>query len=246
MAMPVIEANRRTMLGLSAAAIGAAGLMSATTAFAADPVAGPPRTDLTPAQALARLIEGNRKFVADEDNVSDISTRRRLELARGQAPFAALVGCADSRVGPEQLFGSGLGEMFIVRTAGNYVDDAGYGSLAYAVAALGVPLIVVMGHERCGAVDAATKLVANNDQLPPSLTRMVQPILPAVVDARASLTAGRDLLDHAIHMNVRHVVKTLRESTDPLLATPMREGKVMVVGAYYDLDTGAVDFFDRG
>lgn len=247
MTMPIIEADRRTMLGLSAAAVGAAGLMSVTStaASAADPVAGPPRTDLTPAQALARLMEGNRKFVADEDNVSDLSTRRRLELARGQAPFAALVGCADSRVGPEQLFGSGLGEMFIVRTAGNYVDDAGYGSLAYAVAALGVPLIVVMGHERCGAVDAATKLVANNEQLPPSLTRMVQPILPAVVDARATVGTG-DLLDHAIHMNVRHVVKTLRESTDPLLATPMREGKVMVVGAYYDLDTGAVDFFDRG
>ncbi len=246
MNLPIIEADRRTMLGLSAAALGAASLMSVSTANAADPVAGPPRTSLTPAQALERLMEGNRKFVADEDNVSDLSTRRRLELARGQAPFAALVGCADSRVGPEQLFGSGLGEMFIVRTAGNYVDDAGYGSLAYAVAALGVPLIVVMGHERCGAVDAATKLVIDNQQLPPSLTRMVQPILPAVVDARATVGAGGDLLDHAIHTNVRHVVKTLRESNDPLLAAPMREGRVMVVGAYYDLDTGAVDFFDRG
>lgn len=246
MEMPKIEADRRTMLGLSAAAIGAAGLMATTTARAADPVAGPARTNLSPAQALARLMEGNRKFVADEDNVSDLSTRRRLELARGQAPFAALVGCADSRVGPEQLFGAGLGELFIVRTAGNYVDDAGYGSLAYAVAALGVPLIVVLGHERCGAVDAATKLVVNNEQLPPSLTRMVQPILPAVVDARSSVAAGGDLLDHAIHINVRHVVRTLRESTDPLLAAPMREGKVMVVGAYYDLDTGAVEFFDRG
>ncbi len=240
------EANRRTMLGVAALAAGAAAILPANRAVAADPVSGPARTSLTPAQALTRLMEGNRKFVADEDNVSDLSTRRRLELARGQAPFAALVGCADSRVGPEQLFGAGLGELFIVRTAGNYVDDAGYGSLAYAVAALGVPLIVVMGHERCGAVDAATKLVVDNAQLPPSLTRMVQPILPAIVDARASLGAGADLLDHAIHMNVRHVTRTLRQSTDPLLATPMVEGKVMVVGAYYDLDTGAVDFFDRG
>ena len=244
--MPIIEADRRAVLGMAAVAATAAAALPATGAAAADAPGGPARTSLTPAQALARLMEGNRKFVADEDNVSDISTRRRLEIARGQAPFAALVGCADSRVGPEQLFGAGLGELFIVRTAGNYVDDAGYGSLAYGVAALGVPLIVVLGHERCGAVDAATKLVANNEQLPPSLTRMVQPILPAVVDARATLPTGGDLVDHAIHMNVRHVVKTLRESTDPLLATPMREGKVMVVGAYYDLDTGAVDFFDRG
>ena len=242
--MGVLETDRRAVLGMAAIAATAAALPAG--AAAADPAAGPPRTSLTPAQALARLMEGNRKFVADEDNASDLSTRRRLELARGQAPFAALVGCADSRVGPEQLFGAGLGELFIVRTAGNYVDDAGYGSLAYGVAALGVPLIVVLGHERCGAVDAATRLVANNEQLPPSLTRMVQPILPAVVDARATLPSGGNLVDHAIHMNVRHVVKTLRESTDPLLAAPMREGKVIVVGAYYDLDTGAVDFFDRG
>jgi carbonic anhydrase len=190
-------------------------------------------------------MEGNRRFVADQDSSADISTKRRLELARGQGPFAALVGCADSRVGPEHLFGGGLGELFIVRTAGNYVDDAGYGSLAYAVAALGVPLIVVLGHERCGAVDAATKLVVNNDQLPPSLARMVQPILPAVVDARASHKGG-DLTDAAIHMNVRHVTRSLRQGTDPLMAEPMRAGKLMVVGAYYDLDTGRVDFFDRG
>ena len=243
--MNLLEADRRMVLGMAAIATGGAAMLSASGAAAADPVTGPPRTSLTPVQALARLMDGNRRFVADEDNVSDLSTRRRLELARGQAPFAALVGCADSRVGPEQLFGAGLGELFIVRTAGNYVDDAGYGSLAYAVAALGVPLIVVMGHERCGAVDAATKLVVDNAQLPPSLTRMVQPILPAVVDARASLASGGDLLDHAIHMNVRHVVRSLRASSDPLLAMPMREGKAMVVGAYYDLDTGAVDFFDR-
>ncbi len=240
----LLTADRRAVMGMAALAAGAAAAAPAI-AHAADPAAGPPRTSLTPAQALARLMEGNRRFVADEPSGSDISTRRRLELARGQAPFAALVGCADSRVGPEQLFGAGLGELFIVRTAGNYVDDAGYGSLAYGVAALGVPLIVVLGHERCGAVDAATKLVRDNAQLPPSLTRMVQPILPAVVDARATLPAGGDLVDHAIHTNVRHVVKTLRESSDPLLATPMREGKAMVVGAYYDLDTGVVDFFDR-
>lgn len=240
--------DRRTVLGLglSAGAAGAiAGASGASAAGAAPTAPGAPsKTGLLPAQALARLMDGNRRFVTDQDNQSDISTRRRVELAKGQGPFAALVGCADSRVGPEHLFGVGLGELFIVRTAGNYVDDAGYGSLAYSVAALGVPLIVILGHERCGAVDAATKLVTDNAQLPPSLSRMVQPILPAVVDARATHRGG-DLVDHAIHQNVRHVVRGLRQSTDPLLGEPMRSGKLMVVGAYYDLDTGEVDFFDR-
>ena len=239
------EADRRTVLGLGAAGAAAASLLPlAGAAAAAAPGTSVAKTSLTPAQALGRLIENNRRFVADQDSQADIGTRRRLQLAQGQGPFAALVGCADSRVGPEHLFGAGLGELFIVRTAGNYVDDAGYGSLAYSVAALGVPLIVVLGHERCGAVDAATKLVVNNEQLPPSLTRMVQPILPAVVDARAVHRSG-DLLDAAIHQNVRHVTRTLRQSTDPLLAEPLRGGKLMVVGAYYDLDTGRVDFFDR-
>jgi carbonic anhydrase len=247
MTLSIPDTDRRTMLGLGAMTAGAA-MIAATAgpaiAAADSKIAAKP--GLAPDQALAKLVEGNRRFVADQNPVADISTKRRLEIAKSQAPFAALVGCADSRVGPEHLFGAGLGELFIVRTAGNYVDDAGYGSLAYAIAALGVPLIVVMGHERCGAVDAATKLVTDNSQLPPSLTRMVQPILPAVIDARASMGTKTDLVDHAIHMNVRHVVKGLRQASDPILAEPMKAGKVRVVGAYYDLDTGAVDFFDRG
>lgn len=237
--------DRRTMLGLTALTAGAAMVASASPAVAADNKSAT-KAAMTPDQALAKLVEGNRRFVADQIPVADISTKRRLEIAKSQSPFAVLVGCADSRVGPEHLFGGGLGELFIVRTAGNYVDDAGYGSIAYAIAALGTPLIVVLGHERCGAVDAATKLVTDNSQLPPSLTRMVKPILPAVIDARANLGTKTDLVDHAIHMNVRHVVRGLRETSDPILAEPLKAGKVKVVGAYYDLDTGAVDFFDRG
>ena len=236
------ETDRRSLLGMSAAGMAAA--MVSGTATASEPAHAPAKPGLSPAQALAKLVDGNRRFVADQQSEADITTRRRLMLAKSQTPFAALVGCADSRVGPEHLFGAGLGELFIVRTAGNYVDDAGFGSLAYAVAILGVPLIVVLGHERCGAVDAATKLVTDNAQLPPSLTRMVSPIVPAVIDARAAHRGG-DLLDHAIHTNVRHVTRGLRQSTDALLATPLRAGKLMVVGAYYDLDSGAVKFFDR-
>ena len=239
--------DRRTMLGIAALTAGTAMVAATGPAMAAtDDKGATAKLSMTPDQALARLIDGNRRFVADENPITDISTKRRLEIAKSQSPFAILVGCADSRVGPEHLFGGGLGELFIVRTAGNYVDDAGYGSIAYAIAALGAPLIVVLGHERCGAVDAATKLVVDNSQLPPSLTRMVQPILPAVIDARATLGTKTDLVDHAIHMNVRHVVRGLRDTSDPIIAEPLKSGKVKVVGAYYDLDTGAVDFFDRG
>lgn len=198
---------------------------------------------MTPEAALQRLIDGNRRFVANQPAEADISTRRRLELAQGQRPFAALVGCADSRVGPEHLFGAGLGELFIVRTAGNYLDDAGFGSIAFAVAELGVSLVVVLGHEQCGAVAAASAVVRDNAQLPPALMRMVQPILPAAIDARARQSGEEDLVDLAIHLNVRRVVRGLREASDPIISGPVREGRVKVVGAYYDLATGAVDFF---
>ncbi len=200
---------------------------------------------MTPDQALARLIEGNRRFVADRPAIADISTQRRLELAKGQQPFAALVGCADSRVGPEHLFGAGLGELFIVRTAGNYLDDAGFGSVAFAVSQLGVSLVVVLGHEQCGAVAAASAVVGDNAQLPPALTRMVQPILPAAIDAHARNSPEGDVVDLAIHLNVRRVVEGLRSASDPIIGDPIRAGRVLVVGAYYDLASGAVDFFDR-
>ena len=236
--------NRRDLL-LSGAAAAAAMSLTSSSALAAEPAHAHSGSGLTPDQALARLVDGNRRFVADRPNTSDISTKRRLELAKGQTPFAALVGCADSRVGPEHLFEAGLGELFIVRTAGNYVDAAGQGSLAYAVSALNVSLIVVLGHERCGAVGAAVSVVENNAQLPASLSRMIEPILPAVISARAAAAPGADLLDASVTANVRRVVAGLRTNSDPLIAEAMAAGRVKVVGARYDLDTGAVDFFDR-
>lgn len=236
--------SRRELAALGAASVAAVALAKGSAAVASEPRVGPGKTKLSAEQALTRLREGNARFVRDDKEVADISTKRRLELAKGQGPFAALIGCADSRVGPEHLFGAGLGELFIVRTAGNYVDDAGFGSIAYAVAELGVPLIVVMGHERCGAVAAAAAVVDQNVQLPVSLSRMVEPILPAVISARASLKAGENLVDAAIRANVRRVTGKLRYHSDPIIGEPVRVKKVMVVGAYYDLETGAVDFFD--
>ena len=238
-----IAVDRRSLM-FSGLALAGSMALSAGAASAAESAQGPASSGMSPDQALARLIKGNRDFVAGRPNGSDLSTRRRLALAKGQTPFAALIGCADSRVGPEHLLGAGLGELFIVRTAGNYVDSAGMGSIAYAVAALKVPLIVVMGHERCGAVDAALSLVERNAQLPPALSRMVEPIVPAIISARASLKPGENLLDACVSANVRRVVAGLRQSSDPILSDPIEKGLVRVVGGRYDLDTGEVDFFD--
>ena len=126
--------------------LGLAGSAGVLPAFAADAK----KSTLTPDEALARLQKGNASFL-EKPAISMQDRARRLEIARGQTPFAVLVGCSDSRVPPDVLFGTGLGELFIVRNAGNTVDTVALGSIEYGVAVLGVPLIVVLGHERCGA-----------------------------------------------------------------------------------------------
>lgn len=193
----------------------------------------------TPDEALARLKAGNAAFVADHPAEIDMSRDRRLALALGQQPFATLVGCSDSRVGPEQLFGAGLGELFIVRTAGNNVDTAGIGSIEYSVMALKVPLIVVLGHEKCGAVAAATDVVTKDTRFPGSIGRMIEPILPAVMAAQRANPDG-DLVEHAVEENVRRMVDRLRTYSEPMLLEPQERGELKVVGAVYSLSTGEV------
>ena len=218
--------------------LGLAASVIAAPSFAADAK----KTTLTADQALARLKEGNADFLKDSPLRTAHGRDRRLEIARGQTPFAVLVSCSDSRVPPEVLFGRGLGELFIVRNAGNTVDTTALGSIEYAVAVLGVPLIVVLGHERCGAVEAALSVVEKNTVFPGSLNQMIEPILPAALLARSSGAKGEDLLDAAVRENVRRVVTRLRTS-EAVLVEPIRAGKLKVVGARYDLDDGQVDFF---
>ena len=166
-----------------------------------------------------------------------------MEIARRQTPFAVLVGCSDSRVPPGLLFGTRLGELFIVRNAGNTVDTVALGSIQYGVLVLGVPLIVVLGHERCGAVQAALEVVQDDASFPGSIGQMIEPIIPAVLRAaRAGDLKGEDLLDAAVKANVRRTVERLRNS-EPSLIDPRRAGKLKIVGAHYDLDDGKVDFF---
>jgi carbonic anhydrase len=202
------------------------------------------QSPMTADQALARLVEGNTRYVSDDPIAPDISRSRRLAVAKEQTPFATLIGCSDSRVGPEQLFGVGLGDLFIVRTAGNNVGTNGMGSVEFSVAQLGVPLIVVLGHERCGAVGAAVKIVTDDLQLAGSMGKMVEPIIPAVLHAQRGLGDYDDLLDASVRENVRRMVRRLRTASEPILMDPQKAGWLKVVGAYYDLDTGTVDFFD--
>ena len=201
------------------------------------------RAASTPEAALALLETGNAAFLSGKSTDNDISPQRRLELAAGQAPFCAYVSCSDSRVPPELLFGRGLGELFIVRNAGNTVDTVAMGSIEYAVAVLGVPLVVVMGHQSCGAVKAAMAVVETNARFPGAIGNMIEPIIPAVLQSRGQ--AG-DPVTNAVKENVRRVVGLLRKESDPIMLAPQAAGKLAVVGAYYELSTGHVDFFDRG
>lgn len=200
------------------------------------------RSALTPDEALDMLKQGNADFLADRPYGAPVGNRRRLELATGQAPFAAYVSCSDSRVPPELLFGRGLGELFIIRNAGNTVDTVAMGSIEYAVAVLGVPLVVVMGHGSCGAVKAAMDVVADNASFPGSIGQMIEPIIPAVLASRG---ATGDPLEAAVKANVSRTVGRLRTAAEPLLLQPQREGRLKVVGAYYALNTGRVEFFDE-
>lgn len=233
-----INSRRSFFRSACCGSLGLAASIAAPQVFAADT----PKTSLTADQALATLKEGNSKFLTDSPLRAVQGRARRLEIARGQAPFAVLVSCSDSRVPPEVLFGRGLGELFIVRNAGNTVDTVALGSIEYAIAVLGVPLIVVLGHERCGAVDAALSVVEKNTVFPGSLNQMIEPILPAALMARSTGAKGEALLDAAVRENIRRVVNRIKNS-EPVLMNPIKTGKVKVVGARYDLDDGEVDFF---
>ncbi len=229
--------NRRDLM-TGATLSAASAIALPTIAGAADPVHG---AQSTPQEALKRLKAGNARFVADAPTGTDMSRARRLALAQGQQPFATLVGCSDSRVGPEQLFGAGLGELFIVRTAGNNVDIAGMGSIEYSVAVLGVPLVVVLGHDKCGAVSAAVDIVRKDVRLPGSIGRMVEPIVPAVLAAQRAGGIA-DLESRSIAENVRRVVERLQKYSEPLLLEPQKQGKLLIVGAVYSLATGQVNW----
>ena len=219
------------LLGLGGLAAALAGAENPAGASAADHGGG-----MAADEALKRLVEGNKRFVGGKPRHPNQGARRRGEVARGQHPFAVVLGCADSRVPPEVVFDQGLGDLFVVRVAGNIADDAVVGSLEYAVEHLGARLIMVLGHAKCGAVAAAVEAAGKPGALPGHVGSLVNPILPAVQEARGQ---PGDLLDNAVRANVERVVRRL-QSSEPVLAEMVKGGKGKIVGARYDLGTGEV------
>jgi carbonic anhydrase len=189
------------------------------------------QSTLTPDQALAQLMEGNQRFVESKRLNPHQGTARLAEVASGQAPFAAILSCADSRVVPEIVFDQGIGDLFVVRVAGNIAIIEDIASEEYAVGVLGTPLLMVLGHERCGAVAAALE----GGELPGVIESLVFAIRPAV---EASQGESGDRLTNAIKRNVSLQVQRLQNSS--VISSAVRAGKLKVVGAYYDLDTGAI------
>src|SRR5882762_4732216 len=206
-------------------------------ARAADP-AHPEQPTVAPAEAVSKLKEGNGRYTSGNLQHPGQTTERRTELSKSQHPFAIIVSCSDSRVPPEIVFDQGLGDLFIFRVAGNVIDDHGLGSIEYGVDHLNVRLIVVLGHQSCGAVQAAKETIAAKGKAPGHIESLVTAIKPAV-DATA-----KDDLDTTIKANVKHVVQALRSSA-PILKAKVVSGDVQVIGGYYSLDTGVVSFLDE-
>lgn len=184
-----------------------------------------------PDAALQKLLEGNRRFTQHHPQYPHQTHARMLELAQTQHPFATVLTCADSRVPVELLFDQGIGDIFDIRVAGNIATPETVGSIEYAVALLGTPVVMVLGHERCGAVTAAVK----NTPLPGEIGSFVKAILPAVDKVKGRLG---DAVDNAVVANVHYQIEQLKRS--PVLTAKVRSGDLKIVGGRYDLDTGAV------
>ncbi|MGO9028322.1 MAG: carbonic anhydrase [Acidimicrobiales bacterium] len=189
-------------------------------------------------QALQRLMAGNRRFVAGVPVNQGRDSVRRAAVADHQNPFAIILGCSDSRVPPEVIFDEGIGDLFLVRVAGNTASEpALVGSIEYSAEHLGSVLLMVLGHEGCGAVKATIDHVQNGTVEPGHIEAFVDPIIPAVQAVEGQ--PADQLVDAAVQQNVRLQVQQLSAST-PLLASLVSAGKLKVVGAEYQLDTGQV------
>ncbi|WP_375476830.1 carbonic anhydrase [uncultured Nostoc sp.] len=186
---------------------------------------------LSPDAALQKLIEGNQRFIQHHPQYPDQSALRLQEVAQAQHPFATILSCADSRVPAEIVFDQGIGDIFDVRIAGNIATHEAIGSIEYAVVLLASPLLMVMGHERCGAVTAAVQ----NESLLGDISTFVKAIKPAVEKVKSQLG---DAVENAVVANVQYQIERLKRSQ--LLTKQVESGKLKIVGGRYDLDTGRV------
>jgi carbonic anhydrase len=198
--------------------------------------AQPARSAATPDAAYGLLMEGNARYVSGKMNERDFSAGRAAR-SKGQAPFAAILGCADSRIAPELAFDQEPGELFVVRVAGNFVTPDGLGSLEYGAAVLGTKVIMVLGHTSCGAVNATVEALQKGNNLPGHIADLVRAMKPNIEPALK--TPGPDLQQRAVVLNVQANVRRL-QTEKPILGDMVAAGKLKVVGAYYDLPTGKV------
>ena len=192
---------------------------------------------VTPPEALVKLQEGNKRYVAGKAVHPNQTQALRKESAGGQQPFASILACSDSRAPVELIFDQGIGDIFVVRVAGNVIDTMEIGTLEYGVAHLATPLIVVLGHTHCGAVSAAVK----DYPVEGSIVPLVEKILPAVYRTKKNEPglAGNDLVAKATEENVWQSIRDLL-SRSPIVREQIKAGKLQVIGAIYDIETGAV------
>ena len=228
--------SRRRFLRLSGlAALGVGASACAAPFVRSEAALAPEPAVTTPDQALQRLLEGNQRYVAATPIYPNLTVDRRTQLAQGQHPFSIVFSCVDSRVPPELLFDRGLGDLFVIRTAGHVLDDAVLGSIEYGVAELSIPLILVLGHEKCGAVKATLEATEHQTTAPDRIQTLVRAITPAIEQSK-----GRpgDALDNAVLANIALTVGRLKAT--PLLADALGKGGLKIIGGRYDLDSGSV------
>lgn len=233
--------DRRRFLrtaGLGAGALLLAGLLPNRAILAAEKTSSPPKPHnvISPDQALQRLIDGNERYVTGNSKTHDFKAEREA-LVSGQNPFVAVLSCSDSRIAPEYAFDTARGDLFAVRVAGNFVTEEGLASLEYGVAVLGAPLILVLGHERCGAIEAGIKAVKDHTVFPGQIPKLADALRPSVEKV---LNQPGDLVENATVQNVRVSVDRLKKAT-PLLTDALAKGTLKIVGGIYRLASGKVE-----
>ena len=231
--MPEQARDRAWFLrGAASLALAGSPLTRTAAAFASTPA-------LTPDEALVRLLAGNGRFVASRLTGGNGITARRASVAPRQAPFAIVLTCSDSRLGPEYIFDQRLGDIFVCRVAGNILDPAILGSIEYAYEHFHCPAVVVLGHQRCGAVTDTVELVQKNARAPEDIQRIVEAITPAVTATKRGSLSQADYVDAVVKTNAKMIATGLARHSAALEAAVLT-GKLRVAPAYYSLDSGKV------
>ncbi|MFW0756810.1 carbonic anhydrase [Pseudomonas sp. H11T01] len=239
---PIPNANDRRrflrLAGLGAGALLFAGALPDKIVQAAEKAAPPPKpqNSISPDMALQRLMKGNERYVKGTSKTHDFKSEREA-LVSGQNPFVSVLSCSDSRIAPEYAFDTARGDLFAIRVAGNFVSDEGLASLEYSVVVLGAPLILVLGHEDCGAITAGIKAVKDHTVFPGQIQKLADALKPSIEKV---LDKPGSLLDNAVAQNVKDSVNSLKNAS-PLLTDALSKGTLKIVGGVYRLASGKVE-----